>query len=255
MTQSGTTTFFVSYPKSGRTWLRLMMAKYLDELTESQTTLEDLDELTVASAIPRIELTHAGANLPERTLLDSSGLIQAYAGQRVLFLTRNFEDTLVSSYFQARYRKGLFNGTLSNFIRNPQLGAVRLRKFFDSWAEARAEAGSFCLISYEEMHADAQLSLSKALVFCGIAKPNRMLLQSAVNYCTFDNLQGMERNNTFSKKAFRARDTSKIETYKFRQGKIGNYVEHLSENDLAFLRDLLVDNQNPLLRSALAESL
>lgn len=255
MTRPKTATHFVSYPKSGRTWLRLMVAKYLGQLTNSGSTLEDLGLLTAAAGIAPINLSHAGASLPQSRLLDMAELTQAYAGEHVLFLVRNFEDTLVSSYFQARYRKNLFDGSLSDFIRAPRFGAARLRQFLDRWAEALLQTDSFCLICYEEMHQDPQFCLSKALVFFGIAEPQSSLLQSAVDFCAFDNLQQMEREDVFSGTPFRARDTSKIETYKFRQGQIGGYVDHMSEDDLAFLRDFLADNRNDLLRSALIEQL
>lgn len=251
MTRSEAVTHFVSYPKSGRTWLRLMIAKYLDELSSLGSSLEDLNPLTVAANIAAIQMNHAGANLPNQNLLGRAGLAQAFAGQRVLFLSRNFEDTLVSSYFQARHRKDLFDGSLSDFIRNPRFGAARLRQYFDSWEDIHRETADFCLIRYERMHQNPELCLSDALMFCGIADPEAALLRSAVDFCGFDNLQRMERQDVFTKKAFRARDTSKVETFKFRQGEVGGYSEHLSADDLTFLRDFLADNRNTLLHSAL----
>lgn len=228
-----------------------MIAKYLDQSTGLNTSLEDLDVLANGAGIKKICLSHAGSNLPRQKLLDANALAKEFAGQRVLFLTRNFEDTLVSSFFQTKFRKDLFDGQLSDFIRSKRFGAVRLREFLDSWDRIGGQTADFHHIRYEDIHNDPNSILNETLNFCGIEKPNPALIQSAVEFCAFNNLQKMERNNAFTKNAFRARDTSKVETYKFRQGEMGGYKEHMSARDVEFLRVLLEGNTNPLVHSQL----
>lgn len=244
-------THIVSYPKSGRTWLRLIIAKFLGVATGLETTLEDLNPLTAAAGLAPIELTHAGANLPRARLLELEELRRTFSGTRILFVVRNFEDTLVSAYHQARFRKTLIDQPLSDYVRDPHHGARRLRSFLDSWAEVRSYTGEFCLIRYEDMHEDPSASLSRALSFCGVVEPDPGIVELAVAFCDFSNLQQMERKDSFTKNALRARDTSKVETYKFREGKVGSFHHHLSQEDQHYLREFLVDNRNDLIRSGI----
>lgn len=242
-------TKLVSYPKTGRTWLRLMIAKYLDTATGLDSDLQSLTQLTEAAGIPPIEPDHAGAELTRAQLLPISALQAGVQGKRVLFIARNFEDTLVSAYHQARYRKGLFDGSLTDFIASPRFGAPRLHQFYNHWAEVYKETAAFQLIWYEDMHRDPHAALSTALRLCGIPEPDQAFVGSAVEFCRFNNLQAMERSDAFTKNALRARDPSRPETYKFRRGEVGGFVEYLDARDLAMIRNLLAASANPFIRS------
>ena len=100
----------VSFPKAGRTWLRMM----LDEL-----------ELPVAH-------THAGAKraeLPERT---------AFVDKRVVLLIRDPRDTVVSAYHQETKRVDQkYPGSISDFIRDPRMGIERIIEFNLAWLGER----------------------------------------------------------------------------------------------------------------------
>ena len=49
-----------------------------------------------------------------------------FAGSRVLLLGRDIRDTLVSAFFQASRRVGVFEGTMSEFIRSERFGVMNL---------------------------------------------------------------------------------------------------------------------------------
>src|SRR5277367_3759797 len=57
--------FIISYPKSGRTWLRLMLGKYLADLSGIEfAELLELYELTgAAKNLPKIGVIHDGSSL------------------------------------------------------------------------------------------------------------------------------------------------------------------------------------------------
>lgn len=238
----------VSYPKSGRTWLRLLISKYLSlSLQDDTIPLEDIEALSVAAGISKVLLTHASANLTNNAIGSEAALREEFANARVIFLTRSFEDTLVSAYHQAKFRKGLFDGTIGEFIRSDELGAKRLLSFYQIWASVRQTCSELHLVRYEDMHADTHLMLAKALRFAGVKEPNPVTVDKAVEFCAFENLQKLERNNYFSKKALQARDTEKIETYKFREGGTGNFTNYLDDSDLEFIYTLLADVENDLI--------
>ena len=243
----------VSYPKSGRTWLRLLISRYLvDCVSEGCQDIEKFNVLCRRSGLPEIVFTHAGSDLIyRRTLRNSSGLPKVFKRGKVLFLTRNVEDTLVSAFYQAKYRKGLFQGEFSEFIRDDAFGLKRILRFHAFWSAHHGQCGEFHTISYEQLHEDTYTVLSEVLKFLGIDDQEGWAIRSAIAFCDFDNLQMLERQGAFSKGPFQARDTRRIETYKFRSGTIGNYKRYLSDRDMEFVTTAINENKCELLNSDL----
>lgn len=238
----------VSYPKSGRTWLRLLLSKYFSlSLNDDTLSLEDIEGLSVSAGASKIILTHASANLTNGALHSEEALSKQFSDSRVLFVTRGFEDTLVSAFHQAKFRKDLFGGSLSEFVHDNGFGAKRLLDFYQSWASVRNVCKEFRVVRYEDMHTDPIKALKSALVYTGLNEPNSDLVEASVKFCRFDNLQTLERENFFAKKAMQARDTNKIETYKFREGSVGNFRNHLNIADLEFIYSLLSEIDNDLI--------
>ena len=95
--------YFVSYPKSGRTWLRVMVGKAicgLYGLDESEVL--KTESLCKKVGVPPWQWTHQGAETkhlihPRDLEIDISDPQKS----KVIFLTRDVRDLLVSSYFQA----------------------------------------------------------------------------------------------------------------------------------------------------------
>jgi hypothetical protein len=239
----------VSYPKSGRTWVRLLISKYL-ELTahEKGNSLEDLAALCRANALPTIHLTHAGGGLRRPFQEDDPKSAQGFAGRKVVFVARNFEDTLVSAFHQAKFRLEFFDGDLAAYIRDETYGAKRFIRYLATWARVRKTCSAFTLVRYEDVHANAEASLKLILMACGIPAPDPVQIAAAVEFCKFENLQSMERNNAFKNKSLSARDTSKIETFKFRKGQIGGSKDALTEDDIAYLNSCMAEVTNPMLK-------
>src|SRR6266513_1927861 len=93
--------YVVSYPKSGRTWLRVLIGKALCLHRGLDTDgLLDTPGLTAAAGVSRTELHHDGSEI--RDDLDYRSLPQdkrVYRGKKVVLLARDPRDLLVSSYF------------------------------------------------------------------------------------------------------------------------------------------------------------
>ena len=104
----------VSFPKSGRTWLRLMIGRVLQQHfgTELDDSLLELERLADRdSRIPRIHAAHDGVG--------SWRDPREYRGRRVILLVRDPRDVVVSYYYQLRYRMDQFDGTLDEFVTDP----------------------------------------------------------------------------------------------------------------------------------------
>ena len=101
--------FLISFPKSGRTWLRLLLGKTLaSHFGIENINLLLLDELAAACPkIPKIHVTHDDNPHWKRVDELSSHKIE-YEGKKVIFLVRDPRDIIVSNYFEKTNREEMY---------------------------------------------------------------------------------------------------------------------------------------------------
>ena len=62
-------TIVVSYPKSGRTWLRALLGRYLTRRARlPESAMLDTEQVSVAAGLPRLSFTHDGSAMAETTV-------------------------------------------------------------------------------------------------------------------------------------------------------------------------------------------
>jgi len=89
--------FLVSFPKCGRTWMRMMLCRVFAihfELDVSDAALLDIEHLSLKqTGIPRINVTHdkADIRLPHEMKMNSA----KYRDKKVVFLVRDPRDAFV----------------------------------------------------------------------------------------------------------------------------------------------------------------
>lgn len=214
----------VSHPKSGRTWLRVM-----------------LDDLGI-----RADYTHAGpakkGYLHYKEL--STNLPRPYA--RILILTRDPRDAAVSGYHQMTKRSEeshRFAGTMGEFLRDPRLGVEKAAHFNLLWAEFAAGREDAIVVSYEDMLADTVGMVTTIARFFG-ADPSRHEVEDIVGRNAFPRMQERERSGELGKTygaPLAPRDAEDPSTYKVRRGRVGGYREELSSDDIAYCDATLYD--------------
>lgn len=240
-----TAVYVLSYPKCGRTWLRLMMGKALVDDLELDTDPMELNQLhKLSRKVPRIRVTHD--DMPQ---LKPAGAVERdkhrYAGKRVVFLVRDPRDTLISYYFQATKRRDRFAGTPSEFLRHPVGALDTIIAYYNVWAEARTVPREFCLIRYEDLHRDPVGELGRALGVVGHV-PRHDILQGAVEFSRFDNMRKLERTAAVGAyDRMKPGDTSDEESYKTRKGKVGGFRDYLTADDIAYMNDRIATQLSP----------
>lgn len=228
--------WLLSYPKAGRTWLRALIGKALGaHYGLPEATLLDTPELTFAAGLPIAAFDHdQSALMTGLRWQDLPTDRSAYRGKRVLLLGRDVRDNLVSAYFQATRRIHVFDGPLADFIRHERYGVDKILAFYRIWAMSRHVPDAFVFVRYEELHRDAAGTLARVLDFMG-ADASPAAIDAAVDFCRFENLQKAEREDRFQHDALRPGDRADPETFKVRKGKVGNFVEYMSDEDIAFV--------------------
>jgi Sulfotransferase domain len=187
--------------------------------------------------------THA-LSVPAHEPDGASALFLRYVGdRRRLFLVRDPRDTVVSHYFQvtrrARPDPAYVAGSISDFVRDPQRGIDRVLSFLSACdASLREDTGPALLLSYEAVHRDVRGSLAAALAFFDAEVPDDVL-EAAVEYGGFENMQRLEREGAFGieHRRFTSRDPRDPDSFKTRVGKVGSYRDYLSSDDVAYVEE------------------
>jgi hypothetical protein len=230
--------FVVSFPKSGRTWHRVMLGAYLGlrHGLDLRGAIEPA-ELAAGLGLPRVGYEHNGANFLGETGPDDPSVAdhRLWRGRRVLFLLRAPEDLLVSAYHHARFRARVFDGPISEFIRQPATGAEKVAASWARWAARMNEAEAAKVQTYEWLHDDAEAALAETVRFFELGEPDPESLREAVAFSRFDNLRSKERSGFFGSDRLAAGPGEDDRALKTREGKVGGWRAHLSEEDRGFI--------------------
>ena len=214
----------ISYPKSGRTWVRFMLN----------------------SAGIDLVYDHAGAeNRDGRRFEQIATIPKRWRRWRVIFLFRDPRDTAVSSFFQASKRvkrSRRFSGDLHQFIRDPRYGIEKIARFNLLWMHSAPIFRDFMSLSYEDLHADTEGELSRLVAFATKSGPDPSTIARAVDEGCFDRLRAVELT-LGSRKDEQARlgggEASDPESLKARRGKVMGWTDYFSEEDSSFADSVL----------------
>jgi hypothetical protein len=211
---------FVSYPKSGRTWIRFILSQL------------NCDQL-ITFHHDRFEFSDGGK--PPHSFNASSRLEEYADIEKLTYLDRDPRDVMVSLYHQIVGRFGNvfeYRGNMSEFIRDDYFGAANLRRFRDMWAMIVHRRG-FLKISYEACHLDTYSVLQQVLSYYEI-EVSQEQLSAAIDKGSLANMKKIEASMQFPEPWLRYRNDSP----KVRLGKVGGFREVLTEADIAFLNEV-----------------
>jgi len=178
-------TYLVSYPKSGSTWLRFLLANCISEhscdFTNVHTLVPDLHFMpTSLAGQPEILKTH---------LLYHPGV------DRVVYLVRDGRDVAVS-YFH-HWQKQHHGRSLTSFHEFLKHFNNGLLDNFGPWGQhvlswLDGDTPDLLLVRYEDLKCDTVAALRRVLVFLGARVTEEKLL-SAVAKSEFGRMQELER--------------------------------------------------------------
>ncbi len=252
-THRRTKAFLLSYPKTGRTWLRLMIGKALD--LEYGLAVQNPMEIQrmhrYRRAIPRIRVDHEDAYSTSWQAIESSKA--RYAGKTVIFMVRDPRDVLVSIYFELSKRRERYEGTLDDFIRQPVGSLDSIITYYNVWADNRHLPRRFCLVRYEDLHRDPAAALATVFEAIGLGVSTQTVA-AAVEFGRFDNMRKLEMQDAFKSRRLRAADKADPTSFKTRKGRVGGYQAHLTPDQLAYVNERIAARLSPYYGSYLAEA-
>jgi hypothetical protein len=238
--------YVLSYPKSGRTWFRTMVGYMVCRQygLNVDNPMEIQHFWKKSSKVPNIGFTHDDyPNLKNGAAVstDKSG----YAGKKVVLLTRDPRDVVVSYYFDAKNRMKIIDCDMEHFLFNERGSIDAVVAFYNAWAANRHLPRGFHWITYEAMHQDAKSVLKHAATFLDLRVASDALLEEAVAFASFDNMRKTELQDGFKHERLRPADVNNPDSFKVRRGKAGGYVDYFTPEILEYIDDYIERNLDP----------
>jgi len=248
----------ISYGKSGRTWLRVMLSRFYQlqhDLPEN--SLIGFDNLHARNPdIPLLFFTH------DNYLKDFTGNADSkkdYYQKKIVLLVRDPRDVVVSQYFQWKHRirpgkkrlnKYPAHGADINeyqFAMNQNAGLPKIVDFLNLWASEAGKIDQLLVVRYEDMRSDTARVLGQILDFIGTpASPEET--QDIVNFSSMENMKKMEQKRTFWLSGSRMvpGDRNNPDSYKVRRGKVGGFTDYFDEDQVNNIEQLLQQTLQPV---------
>ena len=248
----------VSYGKSGRTWLRVMLSRFYQLKHDLPVnSLIVFDNLHAKNPdIPRIFFTH------DNYLKDFTGNADSkkdYYQKKVVLLVRDPRDVVVSQYFQWKHRMRPWKKRLNRypahgsdineyqFAIDQDVGLPKIIEFFNLWADEAGKIDQLLVVRYEDMRKNTAQVLGQILDFIGSpASPGE--LQDVVDFASMENMKKMEQERTFWLSGSRMvpGDRKNPDSYKVRRGKVGGFSDYFDEDQVETIEQLLQQTLRPV---------
>lgn len=186
-------TFIVSYPRSGNTWTRFLIANLIHP--DREVTFANIENL-----IPDCEAMSSrflkGVPRP-RTIKSHEYFDHRY--RKVIYIVRDPRDVALSYYdFSRKYRQIDDSYPLTSYVSDFVHGRLSSADWgtwgenVASWYYTRNGTPAFLLLRYEDMQADAVKELARIARFLGI-EPATGRLNAAIERSSADRMRKMEK--------------------------------------------------------------
>jgi alcohol sulfotransferase len=249
----------VSFGKSGRTWLRVMLShlfRVMYQLPENALLSHD-NFHRLNSAVPRIFFTH------DNYIKDFTGDFHSkrpFYNKRVVLMARDPRDVAVSQFFQWKHRlkpgKVAINNypdrdsdiSLFDFISGDNGGSISaISDYLNLWASEASKVENFYLLRYEDLRREPHKELTALLQFMQVeATPEQV--DAAVDYSSVDNMKKMESSRTLQLAGARMLpgDRNNPDSYKVRRAKVGGYRDYFSDEEVALIDQQVTSGLDPV---------
>lgn len=248
----------VSFGKSGRTWLRVMISRYYQLVygIPERVLLGFSNYHRRNAEIPKIFFTHDNYIKDYTGELDSKA---SFYGKKVVLLVRNPKDIAVSQYFQWQHRMRPVKKRLNNypphganvspyeFVMDPDCGLPQIIAYLNLWAREAAKVKSLLIVRYEDMRERPEETFARVMDFVN-GKPSRAdAITASVEYASVENMRKLEEKNTFWLAGGRMKPGKKGDpnSYKVRRAKVGGYKDYFDEAQAAEIDEYVRKELSP----------
>jgi hypothetical protein len=180
----------VSYPKSGNTWSRFLVANLI--YPDVEVSFANINRLV---ADPALASKRFLKHLPRPRILKSHEPFDVRF-PKVVYIVRDPRDVVVSEYFFSIKKRRLDPGIrlqeyVERFIAGKTGSYGSWGENVASWIATRYGNPSFLLIRYEDLLRETVHEMSRIAAFVGL-ESSRERLESVVSRCSADRMRRLE---------------------------------------------------------------
>jgi hypothetical protein len=189
-------TFVVSYPRSGNTWTRFLIANLV--FPSESVTFANIERLipdTSSQSNRALKRTPRPRIIKSHTYFDPRY-------RRVLYIVRDPRDLVLSYYdFQRKNRQIADDYPLADFVDdfvNGRMISADMGSWGEnvaSWIYTRQNHSGFLLTRYEDMKSDTQQELTRIASFLSL-EPTPERLNQAIQASSVERMREMERTQS-----------------------------------------------------------
>lgn len=165
--------WFISFPKSGRTWTKTIVENYLSRnFGLPPITLDEAAPWIrwgAARNIPRVTFIHPHCTSNDPAVTDR--FMDGIARKKVVVLVRDPRDVVFTYYFRLRKRikdPQVMSMPLDEFVRHPSYGITRIVDFTNTWFAAQPRFKDFLFLRFEDIQRDPEKEIVRLLKFLSI---------------------------------------------------------------------------------------
>jgi alcohol sulfotransferase len=251
----------VSFGKSGRTWLRVMISHLFRVMYQlPENAILGFDNFhNLNRAVPKIFFTH------DNYIKDFTGDFDSkkpFYNKRVVLLARDPRDVAVSQFFQWKFRikpsKVAINNyppqgsdiSIFDFVMGDNGGGMKaVTDYLNLWAAEADKVSAFHLLRYEDLRSNTREELRRLLDFMQVDATEAQV-EAAVEYSSYENMKKMESKEQFRFAGGRMmpRDKDNPDSFKVRRAKVGGYRDYFTDEEVAAIDARLAADLDPLFR-------
>jgi len=186
-------TFVVSYPRSGNTWTRFLVANLLHP--DEPANFANIERLVPDSEAQSCKYFKS---IPRPRVIKSHQYFDPRF-KKVIYIVRDPRDVALSYYdFQRKYRQIEDGYPLSKYVNDFVGGHLSSADWgtwgenVGSWVATRQKHPGFLLLRYEDMVVDTERESAKIAVFMGL-EPSRQLLANTIDLSSAERMRGLEK--------------------------------------------------------------
>jgi hypothetical protein len=186
-------TFLVSYPRSGNTWTRFLIANLV--YPNSDVSFKNIERLIPDTSS---QSSRTLRRTPRPRIIKSHEYFD-HRCQRIICIVRDPRDVALSYYdFQRKYRHIEDGYPLASYVNDFVSGNLNSSgwgtwgEHVASWFYTRRKSKDFLLLRYEDMMVDPVRELARAATFLGI-EPDPARIEQAVQRSSADRMREMEK--------------------------------------------------------------
>jgi alcohol sulfotransferase len=252
----------VSFGKSGRTWLRVMLShlfRVMYQLPENAVmSFDNFHNLN--RAVPKVFFTH------DNYIKDFTGDFHSkkpFYDKRVVLLARDPRDVAVSQFFQWKFRIKPSKLAINNYpSRDADIslydfvtgdnggGSMRaVTEFLNLWASEAGSVENFHVLRYEDLRAAPHEELRRLLDFMQV-DASVAHVDAAVDYSSYENMKKMEGSSQFRLSGDRLKpgDKGNPDSFKVRRAKVGGYRDYFDDDQVDAIDRQLANTLSPVFR-------